>query len=566
MTSPSAGRESWNSGTPRPTRSRPSPTTASVFAGGRLLIDNWTVHTATQNTARIGLVAGRRYPIKIEFFERAGAATARLSWASRSQKKQVIPQRQLYPVLSAPPPPANTEPTVALTAPEAGASYATPATVPLSASASDTDGIVSRVEFFANGVLIGADTTAPYQFSWSNVPAGSYSLHSRAIDDDGAGANSSGRSITVTPPPPPAPDGTGTGLSAQYFDTPDMSGSALTRIDPQVDFNWGTGAPASSINPDTFSVRWAGELEPRYSETYTISTISDDGVRLWLDGRLVIDNWTNHPSTEDAVSMALQAGRRYAVKLEYFETSEEASARLLWASQSQSKQTVAKSQLYPAAAAAPPAPPANNAPSVSLTSAECRVEVRGTGGRAALTASASDTDGSVSRVEFLANGTLGRDRHDLAVRLQLEQRSGWQLQRGRPCVRRRRRGRGLEAQVQVEVTSPPPPASGSGTGLSAQYFDNPNLIGSPVVSRVDAKVDFDWTWGSPASAVGDDDFSARWVGELEPRYSETYTLSTITDDGVRLRVDGNLVINNWNEHPSTENPSPSRSRRTAVTW
>ena len=57
------------------------------------------------------------------------------------------------------------------------------------------------------------------------------------------------------------------------------------------------------------SIRWSGELEPRFSETYTLSTISDDGVRLWLDGQLVLDDWTEHATTEDAVSVALVAGR-----------------------------------------------------------------------------------------------------------------------------------------------------------------------------------------------------------------------------------------------------------------
>ena len=518
-----------------------------LWLDGKLVINNWTVHSAKQDTATVALVAGRRYAVKMEFFERTGAATARLSWASQSQAKQVVPKTQLYPAVTAPPPPANVAPSVSLTAPAAGASYAAPGTVSIGATASDSDGIVNRVEFFANGVLLGADSTAPYEYTWSGVAAGSYNLTARAIDDDGAGANSSGRGITVTSPPS-APDGTGTGLSAQYFDTPDLSGSALTRIDPQVDFTWGTGAPAASINPDDFSARWTGELEPRYSQTYTISTISDDGVRLWLDGQLVIDNWAEHSSTEDTVSMALQAGRRYALKLEYFELGGAASARLLWASQSQSKQPVAKTQLYPAAA--PPAPPANKAPSVSLTGPS-------TGSKYAapaivpLTASASDTDGSVSRVEFLANGTLvGTDTTSPYA-------FSWSnVPAGSYSVVARAfddDGAGANSSsVQVEVTSPPPPASGSGTGLSAQYFDNPDLTGTPLVSRLDAQVDFGWGVGSPAPALAEDDFSARWVGELEPRHSETYTLSTISDDGVRLWLDGRLLIDNWAEHPSTE--------------
>ena len=236
------------------------------------------------------------------------------------------------------------------------------------------------------------------------MPTGNYSLIARAIDDDGAGTNSGAVAIEVTPPPP-ASDGTGTGLSAQYFDNPDLAGtSALARVDAQIDFGWGTGSPGASLAEDDFSVRWTGELEPRYSQTYTLSTVSDDGVRLWLDGQLLIDNWSEHASTEDAVSVPLQAGRRHVVKLEYFELAGAATARFLWSSASQPRQVVPKSQLYPATAAPPP-PPSNTPPTVSLTGPAAGASYSAPA-TVSFAASAADTDGSVNRVEFFANGTL----------------------------------------------------------------------------------------------------------------------------------------------------------------
>jgi hypothetical protein len=73
------------------------------------------------------------------------------------------------------------------------------------ATASDRDGTVARVDFFAGTTQIGSDTTSPYGMTWSNVPAGSYSLTAVARDDDGATTTSAARSITVgAPPPPPA--------------------------------------------------------------------------------------------------------------------------------------------------------------------------------------------------------------------------------------------------------------------------------------------------------------------------------------------------------------------------
>ena len=518
-----------------------------LWLDGRLLIDNWTEHSRRQAATAIRLVAGRRYALKIEYFEKAGVATAQFSWSSASQARQIVPRSQLYPGASAPPPPANDPPSVSLTSPADGSIFAAPATVPLAASASDGDGSVNRVEFLANGVLVAADTTAPYSSSWGNVGAGSYSLVARATDDDGAVKSSSPVAVRVTGQPPPVQDGSGTGLSGQYFDGPNFTGSSLSRIDSKVDFDWGLGAPAPSLAPDDFSVRWVGRLEPRFSETYSLSTVSDDGVRLWLDGQLLLDNWTTHAATEDAVSIALVAGRRYDIKLEFFEAAQHATARLLWSSPSQAKQPVPQSQLYPAATPPPPPPPVNQPPSVSLTSP--------TGGSSytapasvALAASASDSDGSVSRVEFFANGTLvGTDTAAPFAYTWPNVPAG-----SYSITARATDDDGAAAgstAANITVTAPP---GGSGTGLRGQYFDNEDFSG-PSVSRVDSKVDFDWDLGAPAPSLSADTFSVRWTGQLEARFTETYTLSTVSDDGVRLWLDGQLVIDNWTLHGETEN-------------
>ena len=58
-----------------------------------------------------------------------------------------------------------------------------------------------------------------------------------------------------------------------------------------MDFNWGTGSPDPSIGADTFSVCWQGEVEPQYTETYTFYVYTDDGVKLWVDGQLLINDW-----------------------------------------------------------------------------------------------------------------------------------------------------------------------------------------------------------------------------------------------------------------------------------
>jgi hypothetical protein len=99
------------------------------------------------------------------------------------------------------------------------------------------------------------------------------------------------------------------------------------------------------MDADTFSVRWTGFVTPKYSQTYTFYTVSDDGVRLWVDGKLVIDNWTEHGETEDSGTISLQAGGSYSVKMEYFESGGDAVAKLLWSSSSQAKQVIPSVQL-----------------------------------------------------------------------------------------------------------------------------------------------------------------------------------------------------------------------------
>src|SRR4029453_19304802 len=143
--------------------------------------------------------------------------------------------------------------------------------------------------------------------------------------------------------------GAGTGLSATYSNNADLTGSTPTRIDPTVDFSWGSGSPASAIGSDTFSARWTGQIEAPYSGTYTFYTVSDDGVRLWVNGVQLVNNWSNHAAVENSGTIALTAGQRYSIRMEYFENTGSATARLLWSHASIAKAVVPASRLYPAA-------------------------------------------------------------------------------------------------------------------------------------------------------------------------------------------------------------------------
>lgn len=141
---------------------------------------------------------------------------------------------------------------------------------------------------------------------------------------------------------------TGTGLAATYFNNTTLTTPvALTRTDGPVNFDWGNGSPATGVNTDRFSVRWTGQVEPPVSGNYTFSTVSDDGVRLWVNGTQVINNWTDHaPTTNNSAAITLTGGQKYDIKMEFYENGGGAVAKLLWAYPGQAQQAIPKVYLY----------------------------------------------------------------------------------------------------------------------------------------------------------------------------------------------------------------------------
>jgi len=159
----------------------------------------------------------------------------------------------------------------------------------------------------------------------------------------------------------------GGGVRADYFRGTDLSNLVLTRTDPQINFSWPEGtAPDEALGAGAYSVRWTGEIEAAFTESYIFYTNSADGVRLWVDGRQLVNNWTDHDNTENSGRIDLVAGNVYSLQMEYYETGNGAVAELLWSSPSTPEQIVPQAALTPPIRANSPNP-GNRATGTKMT-------------------------------------------------------------------------------------------------------------------------------------------------------------------------------------------------------
>ena len=143
-------------------------------------------------------------------------------------------------------------------------------------------------------------------------------------------------------------EGTGDGLKGEYYTGKSFNTLKLTRVDPQILFNWGVSSPNPLLPVDNFSVRWTGIIEPRFTGLYTFYLNSDNGRRLWINDQLVIDKWTSDYGVTYTGTINLQELTRNTIKVEYFEETGGADIRLDWSSSLEIKEIIPKSQLYSA--------------------------------------------------------------------------------------------------------------------------------------------------------------------------------------------------------------------------
>ncbi|MET4105799.1 PA14 domain-containing protein [Hymenobacter sp. UYP22] len=128
----------------------------------------------------------------------------------------------------------------------------------------------------------------------------------------------------------PAQTLTPRGLTGTYYRGQNFERAVLTRIDNQLDFEWRKLPPAPGVPAEHFSVRWTGFLEAPVTGQYVLHLTVDDGVRVWLDNQLLFDSWRDQYFTKGQARVRMEAGKRYALRVEYYQNALDSRLLLAW--------------------------------------------------------------------------------------------------------------------------------------------------------------------------------------------------------------------------------------------
>jgi lysophospholipase L1-like esterase len=231
-----------------------------------------------------------------------------------------------------------------------------------------TSSSTTTYQWYKNGTAISGAITSSYTYTPTIADNGAafYCIATNL----GGPATSSSASLTVTTTSP-----TG-GLTARYYKDvyANVSGTAtLTRTDPDINFSFGANAPHPSISANAFGAKWTGSINPTVTGNYTFYSLSDDGVRLYINNQLVIDKWLYQGLTEWTGNIALIAGTSYSFRMEYFEGNGDATCRLFWSTTGIAKQVVPSAVFLPEGVSPSNIPPSISSPPAHLTVTEGQV-------------------------------------------------------------------------------------------------------------------------------------------------------------------------------------------------
>jgi hypothetical protein len=249
------------------------------------------------------------------------------------------------------------------------------------------------------------------QCTTSGIAGGTLSLLSSAVDyflSPDSGANESirvqpvnGQAYLLTKsgktniaPFAPTIWGNGNGLKASYYNDANLSNLAFERTDVTICFDdWNTLGVHYKITSGSYSIRWAGKVMAQYSEAYTFQVDTGGGVRLYVDGKLILDSWKEmYPGSLKSSTINLIAGTKYDLKLEYYNTDDRSEIGLKWASASLPLEYIPMDQLFSDPIGSQPptsnvAPVANAGSDITITLPTNSVTLDGAASR--------DSDGTI---------------------------------------------------------------------------------------------------------------------------------------------------------------------------
>jgi len=394
------------------------------------------------------------------------------------------------------------------------------------------------------------------------IPTGNYRVRVEYYDRYGDATISVGWSRVVG----------GAAWHGEYFDNCELKGwPVLERDDRAIDFEWGDGSPDPALPSDNFSVRWTRTLGFD-AGSYRFLTSTDDGVRVWVDGGLVVDAWIDQKQLNTHTGEVYLAAGQHTLVVEYYEHGGGASAHVWWlpldsfavwhGEYFDNRDFVGgpvlvrgDSEINFDWGVRPPVDwmPDDNfsirwTRTVNFTPGYYRFVVQADDGvrlwldQSIIIDKWQDMDYELHYVD----GNYLQGLH--TIRLEYYEHTGHA--RVRFWWESGTDDNGPPTSIIAGPAAVSPPLAGEGLGegsddpWTAAYFANTDLSGKPALTRIETSLDHNWGWGSPGAAVSQDHFSARWTQSLYFR-GGAYRFTTYTDDGVRLWVDGRLLIDSW---------------------